>query len=82
MVDDGVYVFVCVLDQEKDEESAELFSQEGGREEEVKKKRSETKTNTRHQIHQGLWRRSAARSRSGWDKPPEVQDRGSGRESW
>lgn len=56
-----------------DEEPGELFSQEEGREEELKKRRTETKTNTRHQIHQGLWRGSAGRSRSGWDKPPEVQ---------
>lgn len=38
-----------VSDQEKDEELGELFSQEGGREEELKKRSAETKTNTRHQ---------------------------------
>lgn len=43
----------------------ELFSQEEGREEELRRRRTETKTNTRQQIHQGLWRGSAG--------PPEVQ---------
>lgn len=42
-------VGVGVADQEKDEELGELFSQEGGREEELKKRSAETKTNTRHQ---------------------------------
>lgn len=41
-------VCVGVSGQEKDE-LAELFSQEGSREEELKKRRAETKTNTRHQ---------------------------------
>lgn len=65
----------------EDEEPAELFSQEEGREEEVKKERSETKTNTgqdKTPVHQGSRRRSACRTQSQQQQRVGQASRGAG----